>query len=219
MSKKILITGSSGKIGQALHNGLANYFDIIPFDLPEHNATDYKQLQSQLMGCFAIIHLAFDYGTENSRTGKSGNPENLLMGQTVLAAAAKVGVEKCIMASSVNAVRTQSDSNWSYRNTKLSLERLTTEHAERYPDIDFTSIRFGRVTPADTPPELPLRDDQTWISKRDAASLVLASLQAEPTPEHVIVFGVSDRPNPPYDLANPWGWQPQDSFGFPATSL
>jgi len=215
LKEKLLITGSNGKIGSALAEGLAPFYDIVEFDLPGQDATDYRQLCERLAGCYGVVHLAFDLKHENSRTGANGNPENLLMGQNVLAAAAKLGVQKCIMASSVNAARTYHPTNWSYRTTKLQLERLAGEQALRFPGTDFVSIRFGRVTKDDQPPMPPLRDDQTWLSHRDAAALAHAALSGEPAPaEHVIVYGVSDRPDPPYDLANPWGWSPQDRFGY-----
>lgn len=214
MKKRLLITGSSGKIGRALSAGLSDTFDIVPFDLPEYDATNYHQLLEKLEGCYAVIHLAFDYKSENSRTGRKGNIENLLMGQTTLAAAAKANVKKCIMASSVNVSRPTGYNNWSYRTTKVALEREAEEYAERFPENDYISIRFGRVTPDNLPPALPLRDDQTWISNQDASNLLRTILTADSNNgKHIVIYGISNRPNPPYDTINPWGWKANDIFG------
>jgi len=213
--QQILVTGSNGKIGRTVIPRLEEAgYAVHSFDLPNYNATDYAQLQRQLQGCFGLVHLAFDLKNENSRAGKQGNPDNRVMGINALAAAAKLGVRKCVIASSVNAARTARENNWAYRTTKLALEAEADLFAEAYPETDFTSIRFGRVTIDDSKPELPLRPDQTWISHRDAGALVLACLEAESHDgEHHIVYGVSNRPDMPYPIENPFGWAPQDSFG------
>lgn len=216
---KVLITGSSGRIGQALTKGLEEQnYEIVPYDLPECDATNYQQLVARLAGNSALIHLAFDLKNENSRTDNTGNPDNLLMGHMALAAAAKVGVQTCIMGSSVNAARINHPTNESYRTTKLELERAARLQAERYPDINFVSVRFGRVTANDSKPELPLRPDQTWISHRDASDLARAILEAPANPEHQIVYGLSNRPEMPHDISNPYGWQPRDWFGLPPSA-
>jgi nucleoside-diphosphate-sugar epimerase len=213
--KKILVTGSKGRIGQALQ-GLGGDYEIVPYDLPEYDATDYCQLIARLTGCQALVHLAFDLKREYSKTGSGGNPANLLMGQAALAAAAEVGIESCIMGSSVNAVRTVGYNNESYRTTKLTLESLTHLQAHRYPETQFTSIRFGAVNSNGNPePQLPLRADQTWISNRDVCGLVSAIVEAPHTQgdPHQIVFGLSNRPEMPHSVENNFGWEPKDWFG------
>jgi len=214
---RVLITGSNGTIGRALAEKLGPSYDIIPYDLPEHDATNFRQLERCLKSSNALIHLAFDLRSENSQTGCAGNPENLLMGHVALAAAAKVGVETCIMGSSVHAARSTGHNNQSYRTTKLALEAAATMQAERYPSTSFVSIRFGYVSPDDRSPEPPLRVNQTWLSHQDAAGLVRAVMDAPPDPTHQVVYGVSNRTDGlPYDTSNQYGWAPQDWFGQPA---
>lgn len=211
---RVLITGSNGTIGTALTERLGSSYDIVPYDLPEHDATNFRQLEQCLKGSNALIHLAFDLRSENSKTGQNGNPENLLMGHVALAAAAKAGVEICIMGSSVHAARHTGYDNQSYRTTKLALEAAAAMQAERHPATSFASIRFGHVSPNDQPPEPPLRPSQTWISHQDAAGLVQAIIDAPPDSMHQIVYGVSNRIDGlPYDMSNPYGWAPRDSFG------
>lgn len=211
---KILITGSDGRIGQALA-GLGSAYEIVPYDLPEYDATNYNQLVAKLAGCRALVHLAFDLSREYSKTGKIGNPANRQMGHTALAAAVEVGVERCIMGSSVNAARDTGYNNHSYRTTKLQLEQAAADYAYQYPDIGFTSVRFGRVKgDGNQPPEVIERPDQTWISNRDACNLVTAIIETPHEPgKHEIVYGVSNREDMPYPIDNPFGWQPQDWFG------
>lgn len=213
--KRILITGSNGRFGKVLSEGLRDNYEIVPFELPEQDATNYTQLISYLGGCAAVIHMAFDLKHENSKTGTSGNPDNLVMGNNVLAAAAKLGVANCIMGSSVNAVRTQGYNNQSYRATKLMLETTADALSELYPDTHFTSVRLGSIL-EDQPPQAPLSPTKSWISHRDVVGLTGAILEAPHQSGHERIFGVSDRPDQPYNPANPYGWAPQDSFGYPS---
>lgn len=60
------------------------------------------------------------------------------------------------------------------------------------------------------------RDDnpelsRTWLSHRDCASLVSASLTANIPAGFVIVYGVSKQISPIHSLANPMGWVPLDT--------
>ncbi len=214
--KKILVTGSRGRIGKAITSGLEGRYEFVPFDIKDgDDATNYQALREKLVGCSALIHLAYDLRHENPRTGRDGNPENLLMGQVVLAAAVQEPVANCIMASSAEVTRTQNDTNFMYRTTKRTLEDLANMQADRYPETHFTSIRFGHVNSGDNlPPRPPLHPDQSWISDQDTASLIECILENSRHSGHEIIYGLSDRPEPPYGLANPYGWAPVDSFGY-----
>lgn len=213
--KKLLITGSEGRIGQQLVHGLpSERYDILGFDIVNgQDAARYPELRDAAKGSFAIIHTAFNLEAEKSTTGYNGDPNNFAMGRFALAAAVENNVQHCIMASSVNAARTATDGNWSYRSTKLDLERLATQHAIKSPDTRFTSVRYGRVKAEDTAPEGPLRADQSWLSASDHVALIEAILESDLRREHTIVYGVSNRAEPPYPTDNPFGWQPQSWFG------
>ena len=215
-TKRILITGSEGRIGKQLMMGLPKRdYEVVGFDLVhEQDATDYHQLMKASLGAFAIVHTAFNLSREHSRTGYQGDPANFQMGRHALQAASNNSdMAHCIIASSVNAARTENDGNWSYRETKRDLERLASQYAQEFPDTKFTSIRYGRVKAEDTPPAAPLRANQSWISAEDNVSLIAAILKSEPNGIHDIVYGVSNRPDQPYSTENPFGWEPQSWFG------
>lgn len=212
---KILITGSKGNMGQALR-GLSKDYELVDYDLPEYNATNYEQLVARLAGCQALVHMAFDLKRERSKTGSRGNPANIVMGEIALAAAAEVGIQDCIMGSSVNAARDKGYNNESYRTTKLRLEESANLQAYRYPKTRFTSIRLGAVYGGGNPAPIGLlREDQTWISSRDLCGLVQAIIETPHTPgdPHQVVYGLSNRLDMPYPIENNFGWQPQDWFG------
>lgn len=221
MKKQILITGSEGRIGQQLMNGLPkDQYDIIGFDIINgQDATDYRQLRDAAMGSFAVIHTAFNLKDEYSKTGYEGDPGNFAMGRFALKAAVEAKAEHCIMASSVNAARNSDDKNWSYRETKLDLERLAAQYAKDFPRTTFTSIRYGRIDGEDTPPMGPLRANQSWISAKDHLALVGAILGSGSHDEHTIVYGVSNRYDQPYDPGNRFGFIPQSWFGLEAEDV
>lgn len=212
--QKILVTGSEGRIGRQLSEGLQQDYEIIDYDQVQgQDAADYKQLRGAAQGVFAIIHTAFNLADERSTTGYEGDPRNFAMGRFAIKVAAEVGARHCIMASSVNAGRDQNDGNWHYRETKQDLERLASTYAQEVDGTSYTSIRYGCVKNVDIPPEAPLRTNQSWISAHDNVALVKAILESDPQNEHTVVYGVSNRPDSPFDLINPFGWQPKDWFG------
>lgn len=215
--RKILITGSEGRIGRQLVNGLSDTeYEIKGLDIVNgQDVADYNQLRLAAKGAYAIIHTAFNLALERSTTGYDGDPRNFAMGRFVLNAAAGADVKHCIMASSVHAARSGTDRNWAYRQTKVDLERLATQFATEFPGTAFTSIRYGAVNERDAPPQGPLRADQSWISARDNVALVSSILESTPNGQHTMVYGVSNRIAPPYDTTNRFGWAPQDWFGDP----
>jgi len=99
--KKIIITGSAGKIGQVLRKGLGDY-PITPFDLPEHDARDKEKLAEAFESHGVAIHLAWDSRIENWKS-ETISPDNALMIHNAYFAAVAAGVSRVIMASSIHA--------------------------------------------------------------------------------------------------------------------
>jgi NAD+ dependent glucose-6-phosphate dehydrogenase len=216
----ILITGSGGVIGQVLVDGLQH--DITHFDLPDFDVRDYNGLLEKVRGHDAIVHLAWDTKTDNFRSGHL-NPDNALKMFNVYKAAAEAGVKRVVMASSVHADQfagrelhgllkpydlPQPDSP--YGAGKVLMESLGRYYANTH-GVTVVCVRFGGVNRADTPPEQPESERQVWLSHRDCVSLITAALETPEIPgNYAIVYGVSDNPGRLHDLANPFGWQPQD---------
>jgi len=58
--KKILITGIKGRVGTILNKSLKNKYQIIGFDIPENNVTDFNKIKTSIKDFDVIIHLALD---------------------------------------------------------------------------------------------------------------------------------------------------------------
>jgi len=115
---RIVITGGSGTIGQAvIARGVADGHSFVSIDVsaPRHVAapgetfvradvaTDYKTVQDAVRDCDALIHLA-------AIAGRGRNPEhvahniNVAASYNMLSVAAECGIRRVCQASSVNAI-------------------------------------------------------------------------------------------------------------------
>jgi nucleoside-diphosphate-sugar epimerase len=219
---KVLIIGSRGTVGNVLMNGLPH--DTTDFDLPEHNAEDYKHLYEAAKGHDTIVHLAWDFDRDGW-LGESLNPDNTQVSFNVYQAAVDASVKRVIMISSVHAdkfagrdVATQGllkpfdlplpDSP--YGASKCFMEALGRYYADA-KGLEVVCIRLGGVNKTDTPPEQPYSERQVWLSHRDCTSLINACIEAPAVPyKYTILYGVSDNAVRLHDLENPFDWQPAD---------
>lgn len=229
MAERIVITGSEGVIGTVLKNGLADKFDITPFDLPTKDARDYQTLLEVLPGHLAVIHLAWDTQTDNMSSGRI-NPDNAQMFENVLLACLETGVKRAVMASSVHAdgfykVSTSAlmspydlpNPDSPYGAHKVFMERLGQWYTKT--GLEVICIRFGGVGPNDKPAEVSNPADvaqraerAVYLSHRDCISLVEKCLEAKSIPGNfTIIYGISNNTGRIHDISNPVGWFPQDN--------
>lgn len=221
MKRKIAITGSNGKIGTVLKEGLKEY-QITTIDRPNTDARKYEDLLNVICHHSAVVHLAWDTKTDNFRSEKI-NPENTIMFYNVYKAAIEAGIPRVIMASSVHADRFD---NWKgpgymspdrmpmpdspYGAHKVFMEALGRYFATK--GLEVACIRFGGVNSENIPPMEPPEERNVWFSHGDCISLLKTILEAQSIPNNFLILnGVSNNPNRFHDITNPFNWSPKDS--------
>lgn len=220
-TKKLMITGVNGAIGQIFKNGLTEY-EIVGLDLPDGDVRDYKTVANRAIGCLAIIHLAWDTKTDNFKS-ENINPDNSQMFLNVYKTALELQVPRVIMASSVHADEFY---NWQgpglmsaynlpkpdspYGAHKVFMESLGKYYSTK--GLEVVCIRFGGLGPLDKPNKDHLQEKAAFLSSKDSLALIRAVLTAEKVPGNfTIIYGVSNNLNKVQDTANPFNWYPQDS--------
>lgn len=223
MKKKILLTGAKGTIGSVLARELASKYELVIYDLPEHDATNYEQLVGMMRGCDAVVHTAHVIG-ENWDTG-TVDPRNGEMEMNILHAAVETGVQRCIMSSSVHADDFLNHTGeqlltvpGSYRPTspygarKLSLEQVSQFYTTHY-GLETVCIRYGGVSDDNTVDQSG-REPQVWLSHNDLVNAVRCSLDAQYIPDnHTAFYAVSNNAGKLHDTSNAVGWTPRDGDG------
>jgi nucleoside-diphosphate-sugar epimerase len=217
---KVLVTGSSGTIGAVLRARLSH--ELTPYDLPDDDARDEQRLVEAAKGHDAIVHLAWDTSRENCLTDELA-VDNLVMTHNVYRAALAAGVPRVVMASSVHAddyveadphrpldpyALPTPDSP--YGASKCMMEALGRHYAAHH-GLAVICVRFGGVSPHDTPPRTTGPERAVWLSHRDCARLVGACLDADVRPGHYeIVTGVGRNARALHSTRNGLGWVPRD---------
>lgn len=220
MDGEVLITGSSGRIGSVLQNGLAGR--LRPFDLPDDDARNYDSLAYSMRGCTGVVHLAWDTATENFTSGQM-NPDNNLTTMNVYTAAEAAGVKRVVMASSINADSWRPGDkvpispfrlpwpNSPYGASKCFMEALGRYFSRRI--LEVVCVRFGGVGLPGERPSRQLEPWEGWISARDCVSLVQRCLDRPEIPGNfAIVYGLSASTDSVYDRRNMLEWTPQDEY-------
>lgn len=102
---RVLVTGHRGMIGRAVVAALAaSGQEIVGFDRaddPVCDLRDVRSLAASMSGCDAVIHLA---GIDQPHAEADVLVTNLLGARNVLGVAENSGVERVVVASSVNAL-------------------------------------------------------------------------------------------------------------------
>lgn len=217
---KILITGSSGKIGTILAAGLNH--DVSCYDLPEADILNFDQLVRSFMNHDTIIHLAWKTDTDNY-TSNFHDSENSQMAFNVYQAAVEAGVRRVIMASSIHASMRLSESDTSlidplaipypdspYGAGKVFMEALGRYYAN-YKHLEVICLRFGSVGWGK--PDLSDPEHRFWLSDNDCISLVEHCLRAEQINDsYCTINAVSDNKGRIHSLVNQFGWIPSDGI-------
>ena len=213
----LVITGSSGRIGSALMEHLA---DLEPrgVDLAHgHDLSDVEVARQAVAGCRSLVHLAAN-PDEFSEWDELRQP-NVDAVVHVLGAAAEAGVQRVVFASSVHA-----SGDWRpggpetpprpgnlYGATKAFGEAVVRMHADR-GDFGGVCLRIGWYRDdvagvAGLPPEARPRA----VTARDLAQLVRRALDSDVP--FLIAYGVSGIDGCPYDIAEAravLGYAPRD---------
>jgi uronate dehydrogenase len=218
---RVAITGAAGRIGRAVHPGLAGLghevvaMDTVPADGVEYvDVGDSATLTPLLRGCEAVVHLALK-SDETSFEGVLDTHLRLTHG--VLEAMRAANVPRLVYASSNHAVgftpraeminvHTRPRPDTFYGFGKAATEALCSLYSDRY-SIATACLRIGGF--ADRP--VNRRQLSIWLSPGDAVRLVDACLTA-PELTFAVVYGTSANTRGWWDLepARVLGYRPQD---------
>jgi uronate dehydrogenase len=220
--RKVLVTGSSGAVGQLLLPHLqAMHLDLRLADrLTEGEACcelrDPEDCDRVVRGVSAIIHLA---GAAKEAPLGALLPDNALALDNLLRSAVRHGVQHFVFASSMHVMgmyeRRDAFNEYSepqpdsfYAVCKLQGEALCRLYTAKRP-LSATCLRLGSVTE-----RLEDADPGAWISPEDVVSMVDIALRL-PVPSFEIFHAVADYSwSPlPYSRARHFGYRCARSAG------
>ncbi len=235
----IVVTGGAGRIGGFLRSRLPRAGRTLrlldtrePADLAGGeeafvgSATDGDLVHRAVVGADAVVHLA---GIPTEAPWADILDVNVTGTQTVLHAAAEVGVRTVVLASSNHAVgfwerpadgsrladdvepRPDTYYGWS----KAAMESLARLYHERY-GLTVVNLRIGWCSPHPT----TVRGAEMWLSPGDVARLVEAAVAPAVTGFHTI-WGVSANATSWWSTAGGEriGYRPQDDSQAYASEL
>ncbi len=211
---KVAVTGGSGRIGRFIIDELlAHGYEVRSIDRvpPEHHKVEFYRVDMQNIGdvfqlfhdCEAVIHMAA-YASPYGLPPAVVYANNTISNYNVLEAAAKMGIKKVCMASSVNAIGLSYSRHPHYDYFPIdenhpqrvedcySLSKLVGEmqgdaFARLYGDMTLSSFRFhGVIVPGHyehwrTHPRTPRKDQSLggYTDVRDAARACRLAIEAD----------------------------------------
>ncbi len=200
----MVVTGAAGGIGRGIAPLLPGTWrvtatDLHPVDgMVSLDVTDVGACRAAFDGADAVVHLAAD---PDPRAGwESLLPTNVVGAYAVAQAAADAGVRRLVLASSLQALsaapgHTQLRPGDAprpadlYGATKAWAEALGSWVAATSATT-VVALRIGWFFPERPPSDVVPRERSAWLSPRDAAALVRASVEAE-VDGFVVVNGTS----------------------------
>ena len=241
MDQPVLLTGASGRVGQAILEGIGDRYRWRLLDRepptgePGHefvvaDVTDEDAIREAVEGVGAVVHLAGDPRPDAPWDSVLRN--NVDGTQTVLAAAVDAGVEKVAFASSNHAVGHyetgrrpdiyREHDEFLLDGTELprpsnlyGVSKAAGEVLGRYYHDEYglsvVCVRIGNLTKSHPPVDYE-RGQAMWLSYRDCAHLFDRCISADYGYE--IVYGISDNDRKYYSLARArevLGYDPQDN--------
>ncbi len=221
MDKRILITGSKGRIGKILMPALSGVYDMHGLDCVESSENRYtradladfdslKQAYDKLTPFDCVIHLAADSRMDS--TWESILHSNIIGTRNLYECSRQHGVKKIIFASTnqvtmayekdkkvkkitvTEPVRPVND----YATSKIFGEAIARQYYEKY-GIQSLCLRIGTVLENDDPAS-SRRHMKTWLSHRDMIQLFIRSIEA--TVSFGIYYGVSNNRERYWDIRN-----------------
>ena len=194
MGRRVVLTGADGRIGRAILPLLPTDWDVVATDLKGSSevaaldVTDPDACRQVFAGADAVVHLAAVPDPEAS--WKRLLPANVVGAYHVAEAAAACGVRRVVLASSLHAVsavpvHTQARATDPprpanlYGATKAWAEALGAWVAATTP-TSVVAVRIGYFAEHRPDPDtVPATEVSAWLSPRDAAELVRASVEAD----------------------------------------
>jgi nucleoside-diphosphate-sugar epimerase len=236
---RLLTTGSKGKIGTVLIEGLADSFEVYGVDILDTveertfraDIADYEQLSSVLrviapIPC--IVHLAADPRVDAGWDSVLKN--NIIGTKNLYEVAKEYEVKKVVFASSTHVtgayegippslheqpkprlitINDPVRPDSDYGTSKIFGEAVARQYYEFY-GIQSVCLRIGSFLSNDNPTRNE-RVRRTWISHRDLIQLVKKSILSEV--EFGIYYGVSNNKGRFWDISNAGeeiGYHPED---------
>ena len=194
VGRRVVLTGAGGRIGRAIVPLLPAAWNVLHTDLKGSSevaaldVTDPGACRRVFAGADAVVHLAAVPDPEAS--WERLLPANVLGAYHVADAAAGCGVRRLVLASSLHAVsavpvHTQSramdpprPANL-YGATKAWADALGAWVAAMTP-TSVVAMRIGYFAEQRPDPDtVPAKEVSAWLSPRDAAELVRASVEAD----------------------------------------
>lgn len=233
MKRKILLTGTAGRIGSFFLNTYHDAYDFVLTDkreireshgFPFHlvDLSDFDQAQALCAGVDTVVHLGADPSME--ATWESLLPNNVIATYNVFEAARLAGCRRVIFASSINAVfgyprDVQVHKQMPvypinlYGATKCWGEALGRYYANTH-DLSSICLRFGAVQPRDSSMidlEHPYID--IILTLDDCARLIASAVNAPDDLGFGVYHGISDNRYKRLDISDArreLGYDPQD---------
>lgn len=201
-------------------------FDLVSSDSSQSFVGDLSEIESlraAMRGRDVVVHLAAT--SDEAPFMEELLEPNVIGVYNVLEAARLEKVRRVVFASSIQAVGlNRRDSkeptgvamlprpNSMYGVTKVWGETVGRYYHDKY-DLEFISVRLGAFEPYDSPKLRHQGMRNIWLSPRDAASILCATIETENI-GYAIVNATSRTPEEHLSLQparDVLGWEPQDS--------
>ena len=232
--KKVLITGAAGRIGEVMHQGLRECYDLRLLyhrtvreaaegeEVARGSVADLATMAAAVAGVDAVVHLAGD--PEVGASWESVLERNIQGVYCTYEACRNAGVKRVVFAST-NHVTGFYEQEGMYTTPEMPVrpdslygaskafgESLGRYYVDRY-GLEVVCLRIGSFQPASAVVER--RSDRilsTWLSHRDCVHLVQRSIEADV--RYGIYYGISGNTRAYWDLQNArqeLGYTPQDN--------
>lgn len=232
----ICVTGASGRAGRAVVRDLLGHdYEVRAVDLVAPAAdigvpvlcadlADYGQAVEVLSGSDAVIHLA-NIPAPGRRPPAVTFNQNVAMNYAVFTAAAGIGLERVVWASSETTLGLPfeippryapvDEDHYPYPTSAYALSKVVSEtaaeHVAQWSGIPFIALRFSNILGPDDYPGLESdwadprsRHWNLWgyIDERDVATACRLSLDAQVEGSIALIIAASDTvmPRPSADL-------------------
>lgn len=223
--RKITVTGASGKAGQeAVKHLTAAGYDVLATDVAPRPAglegpflradlTEYGEAVELLAGQDAVVHLA-NIPANGIYTESHTFNTNIVMNSNVFLAAAQLGVQRVVWASSETTLGLPFDppqyapvdeDHFPHPTMTYALSKVLTEqmafHINEWSGIPFVGLRFSNIFRPDEYERVPeyWKDpvSRKWnlfgyIDVRDVAMACQNALEADTTGSHNVIIAAAD---------------------------
>ncbi len=232
--KKVLITGAAGRIGEVLHQGLRECYDLRLMyhrtvrevaegeEVVRGSVADLAAMAEAVTSVDAVVHLAGDPAV--SATWESVLEKNIQGVYCTYEACRNAGVKRVVFAST-NHVTGLYEEEGMYTTPEMPVrpdslygaskafgESLGRYYVDRY-GLEVVCLRIGSFQPDSS--VVGRKSDRilsTWLSHRDCVHLVQCSIEADV--RFGIYYGISGNTRGYWDLQNArreLGYVPQDN--------